>query len=168
TIEGGYVFVVRGPEAGGRDFRFNDLELVTDKREYAPGEKVKLLINTNKNDGTVLLFVRPTNGVYLPPKVLRLKGKSIQEEIGVAVKDMPNFFVEAVTIADGRIHTETREVVVPPEKRVLNVEVLPSQQEYKPGQKAIVKLKLTDFFGKPFVGSTVLSVYDKSVEYIAG
>ena len=32
-------------------------------------------------DGTVLLFVRPTNGVYLPPKVLRLKGKSIEEEI---------------------------------------------------------------------------------------
>ena len=50
-----------------------------------------------------------------------------------------------------------REVVVPPEKRVLNVEVLPSQQEYKPGQKATVKVKLTDFFGKPFVGSTVLS-----------
>ena len=38
-------------------------------------------------------------------------------------KDMPNFFVEAVTVADGRVHTETREVVVPPEKRVLNVEV---------------------------------------------
>ncbi len=83
-------------------------------------------------------------------------------------KDMPNFFVEAVTVADGQVHTEVREVVVPPEKRVLNVEVQPSQQEYKPGQKATVKVKLTDFFGKPFVGSTVLSVYDKSVEYISG
>ena len=57
---------------------------------------------------------------------------------------------------------------MPPEKRVLNVEVLPSQTEYKPGQKATVKVKLTDFFGKPFVGSTVVSVYDKSVEYISG
>ena len=72
-------------------------------------------------------------------------------------KDMPNFFVEAVTVADGRVHTEMREVVVPPEKRVLNVEVLPSQTEYKPGQKATVKVKLTDFIGKPFVGSTVVS-----------
>ena len=42
------------------------------------------------------------------------------------------------------VHTEMREVVVPPEKRVVNVEVLPSQQEYKPGQKATVKVKLTD------------------------
>ncbi|NQT38529.1 MAG: alpha-2-macroglobulin, partial [Planctomycetes bacterium] len=28
--------------------------------------------------------------------------------------------------------------------------------------------KLTDFFGEPFVGSTVVAIYDKSVEYISG
>jgi uncharacterized protein YfaS (alpha-2-macroglobulin family) len=168
TIEGGYLFVVRGQGFDGHQFRFNDLELVTDKREYAPGDKVKLLVNTNRNDGVVLLFVRPTNGVYLPPRVLRLKGKSTEEEIAVVAKDMPNFFIEAVTVANGRVYTETREVVVPPEKRVLNVAVLPSQTEYRPGQKATVKVKLTDLAGRPFAGSTVLSFYDKSVEYIAG
>jgi uncharacterized protein YfaS (alpha-2-macroglobulin family) len=168
TIEGGYLFVVRGEGFDGREFRFNDIELITDKREYAPGDKVKLLVNTNKAGGTVLLFVRPTNGIYLPPKVIRLQGKSTQEEITVVKRDMPNFFIEAVTVADGRVHSEVREVVVPPEKRVLNVTVQPSQPEYKPGQKATVKFKVTDFFGKPFVGSTVVSIYDKSVEYISG
>src|SRR5262249_14841494 len=149
AIEGGYLFVVRGQGFDSSDYRFNDLELVTDKREYAPGEKVKLLINTNQDGGTVLLFARPTNGVYLPPKVIRLQGKSTVEELAVVQRDMPNLFVEAVTVFGGRVHQETREVVVPPEKRVLTVEVLPSQKEYKPGQKATVKLKLTDFFGKP-------------------
>jgi uncharacterized protein YfaS (alpha-2-macroglobulin family) len=168
TMEGGYLFVIRGEGFDGKSFRFNDLELVTDRREYQPGDKVKLLVNTNKADGTVLLFVRPTNGIYLAPKVLRLKGKSIEEELAVVQKDMPNFFVEALTVADGRVHSETREVVVPPEKRVLKVEVLPSQTEYKPGQKATVKVKLTDLAGKPFSGSTVLTFYDKSVEYISG
>ncbi|MHB1422984.1 MAG: alpha-2-macroglobulin family protein, partial [Gemmataceae bacterium] len=168
TIEGGYVFVVRGEGFDGRDFRFNDIELVTDKREYQPGDKVQLLINTNRRDGVVLLFVRPSNGVYLPPRVLRLTGKSIAQEIAVVQKDMPNFFIEAVTVSNGGVHTEVREVIVPPEKRVVNVEVQPSQKEYLPGQKATVKVKLTDFFGKPFVGSTVLSIYDKSVEYISG
>ena len=38
-------------------------------------------LNTNRADSTVLLFVRPANGVYLEPKVLRLKGKSLVEEI---------------------------------------------------------------------------------------
>jgi uncharacterized protein YfaS (alpha-2-macroglobulin family) len=168
TEEGGYLFVVTGEGFDGKDYRFNDVELVTDKREYAPGDKVKLLVNTNRADSAVLLFLRPANGVYLPPKVLRLKGKSTEEEVAVVQKDMPNFFVEAVTVHGGKVHSEVREVVVPPEKRVLNVEVLPSATEYRPGQKATIKVKLTDLAGKPFVGSTVLTVYDRSVEYISG
>lgn len=168
TIEGGYVFTVRGEGFDGRDFRFNDLELVTDKREYAPGDKVRLMINTNQADAAVLLFLRASNGVCLPPKVVHLKGKSVVEEIGVVARDMPNFYIEALTIASSKVHTEVREVVVPPEKRIVNVEVLPSQTEYKPGQKATVKLKLTDLNGKPFIGSTVVTVYDRSVDYIAG
>ena len=116
----------------------------------------------------MLLFSRPANGVYLPPKMIRLDGKSTVEEIGVVRKDMPNFFVEAVTVADGRVYTETKEIVVPPEKRVLNVEIQPSKEAYKPGEKAQVKIKLTDFSGEPFVGSTVVAIYDKSVEYISG
>ncbi len=168
TIEGGQVFLVIGEGFDSTGFRFNDIELTADRKEYNPGDKVKLAINTNKADSTVLLFARPTNGVYLAPKLLKLKGKSIEDELTVVMRDMPNFFVEVMTIADGHVYSETRELIVPPEKRIVNVEVLPNQQEYKPGQKALVKLKLTDNEGKPFVGSTVVSVYDKSVEYISG
>ena len=81
TIEGGYVFVVRGEGFDGKEFRFNEIELVPDKREYAPGDKVNLMINTDLGGGTVVLFLRPSNGIYLAPKVLRLKGKSTVYEI---------------------------------------------------------------------------------------
>lgn len=168
AIEGGYIFTIVGEGFNGSDFRFSNVELVPDRAEYAPGDKVKLQLNTNRVDSTVLLFTRPANGVYLEPKLLRLKGKSTLEEIAVIQKDMPNFFVEAVTVAGGRVHSETKEIVVPPEKRVINVEVLPSQKEYMPGEKGKVKIHLTDANGKDFVGSTVLTMYDKSVEYISG
>jgi uncharacterized protein YfaS (alpha-2-macroglobulin family) len=167
-IEGGYVFVVRGEGFNGKKFRFNDIEIITDKREYAAGETIELMINTAREDGTVALFLRPSNGVYLPPKIIRLEGKSTVAEVIVTKKDMPNFFIEAFTVSGGKIYEQTREVVVPPEKRVLNVEVLPSEKRYKPGQPATVKIKLTDFDGEPFVGSTVVTVYDKALEYISG
>ena len=48
------------------------------------------------------------------------------------------------------------------------MEVLPSEERYKPGEHAKVKVKLTDFDGKPYVGSTVVTVYDKALEYISG
>jgi uncharacterized protein YfaS (alpha-2-macroglobulin family) len=168
TIEGGYLFNVTGGGFNGETFRFNDLELIPEKREYRAGETVRLMINSARRDATVLLFLRPTNGVYLPPKLVRLDGRSTVEEFVVAPRDMPNFFVEALTVFDARVHTETREIAVPPEKRVLDVEVLPSAEEYKPGEEASVRVRLADHEGKPFVGSTVLSVYDRSVEYISG
>lgn len=168
SIEGGYVFVVRGEGFDGRDFKFSELELVPEKREYRPGDKVRLMINTDHPGATILLFIRPANGVYLSPKILRLTGKSTMEEIEVTRKDMPNFFVEAMTVFDGRLYSQTREIIVPPEKRVLNVEVLPSAEKFKPGEHVKVRVRLTDFFGKPFAGSMVMSVYDKAVEYISG
>ena len=166
-MEGGYVLFVRGPSDNGGGYRFNDLELITEKQEYQPGEKVQLQINTNKPDSTVLLFVRPMNGLCSKPIVLRMKGKSTVHEISIERTDMPNIFIEAVTIADGKVYNEMREIVVPPEQRIANVEVLPSANRYRPGEEATVTLKLTDLEGKPFVGNTVLSVYDASLEYIA-
>ena len=65
------VFVVRGDEFDGKEFRFNDLELTTDKAEYRAGDVVRLMINTDRPGGTVALFLRPVNGVYAPPKILR-------------------------------------------------------------------------------------------------
>ena len=168
TIEGGYLFTVIGEGFDGSQFRFSNIELIPDKREYKPGEKVKLQINTDRVGGTVLLFTRPANGVYLAPKVIRLDGKSTVEEITVVKRDMPNFFIEAITVANGSVHTESKEIVVPPEKRVLAVDVKPSSETYKPGKKAKVQIKLTDFYGEPFVGTTVVAIYDKSVEYISG
>jgi hypothetical protein len=168
AIEAGYLFTIAGDGFDGAQFRFQNLELIPDKREYQPEEKVRLQVNTDRVGGTVLLFVRPANGVYLAPEVIRLDGKSTMREIAVTRKDMPNFFIEAVTVADGHVYQETREIIVPPEKRLLNVAVTASADSYRPGQKAAVKIRLTDFHDAPFVGTTVVAVYDKSLEYISG
>ncbi|MEC7717849.1 MAG: MG2 domain-containing protein [Planctomycetota bacterium] len=168
TVEGGYVFTVVGEGFDGSAYRFNDLELIPDRREYAPGEQVEMQINTDRSDSTVLFFVRPANGICLPPKVLRMDGKSQIEAFKVERRDMPNMFVEALTVADGRVFTEVKELIVPPEKRVLNVEVVPSAERYEPGEKAKVQVHVTDHTGENFQGSTVVTIFDKSLEYIAG
>jgi len=165
---GGYLFVVRGAGFDGKEYRFNEIELVPDKREYAPGDTVRLMVSTDRPDSTVVVFTRPANGVYLRPRILRITGKSGMLEIPVGTKDMPNFFVEAFTVAGGKIYSENRELIVPPSKRVLNVDVLPSKEEYRPGERARVAVMVTDMEGRPFSGSAVMSVYDASLEYISG
>jgi uncharacterized protein YfaS (alpha-2-macroglobulin family) len=167
-VLGGYLLTITGPRDDGATFRYSNLEVIPERKEYRPGETLRLLINTNQPNSTVLLFLRPVNGVYLPPKIVRLNGKSTVEEIGIVPRDMPNFFVEALTVADGKVHDDVREIAVPPESRVVNIVVEPSQVTYKPGEKATLNLRLTGPEGKPFAGSTVLLVYDKAVEYISG
>jgi uncharacterized protein YfaS (alpha-2-macroglobulin family) len=167
-IEGAYIFLVRGENFDGSQFRFSDLELITDKKEYQPGEKVKLLINTNRTGATVLLFERSANGVATKPVVLKMSGKSTTREIEIEAADRPNFFVEAITVFGGKVHNVAREVIVPPAGKIVNVDVQSAQEEYLPGKDSLLKVKFTDEDGKPFVGSTILTVYDKSVEYISG
>ena len=49
SVEGGYIFTVVGEGFDGAAYRFNHLELVPDRREYAPGEQVEMQINTIKH-----------------------------------------------------------------------------------------------------------------------
>jgi alpha-2-macroglobulin len=168
SVEGGYIFTVRGEGDDGTAYRFAKIELVPDKSEYAPGDRIRLLINTDHPGAAVVLFIRPINGIYLPPKVIHMDGKSAVEEILVTQKDMPNIFVEAMTVYEGKLHSETREIVIPPQKRMLNVTIKPSKQIYHPGENAKFKIVLTDDTGEPFQSAAVMTVYDRALEYISG
>ncbi|MFH0946880.1 MAG: MG2 domain-containing protein [Planctomycetota bacterium] len=168
SVEGAALLTIRGEGAVSSDFRFSGIELTPDRMEYHPGEKVKLLVSTARDDSVVALFLRPVNGVYLPPEIVRLRGNSQLVELDVTTADMPNFFVEAITFSDGKLLEATRMIAVPPEKRLLNVAIQPEKGELLPGEETSVTLTLTDQEGKPFVGSTVVSIYDKALEYISG
>ncbi|MDR2114887.1 MAG: alpha-2-macroglobulin, partial [Planctomycetaceae bacterium] len=152
--EGGYVFNVyeqnnqqtpKTPSASFKySFKYNALELIPDKAEFAPNENVTLRINTERENSFVFLFMRAANNTVLKPKLLRLNGKSHEISIPVELRDMPNFFIEALTVSGGEVINETKEIVVPPQKRILNVEVKPSAETYKPAEKAKAELIVTD------------------------
>ena len=165
--EGAVVFFVRGPAEDGRNYRFSNLELTTDQQEYAVGDTVRLQVSTEQADSTVLLFIRAKDGNCPAPQILKLQGKSTVVEVPIAAADQPNFHIEALTISAGKVYSEVREIVVPPENRVAVVEVKPAAEKYRPGDQARLALKLTDLNGQPFTGNTVVSVFDASLEAIA-
>lgn len=168
TVTGGYVFTVTGTQHASDSVRFNPLELIADKREYSPDEQAALLINTQDAEQTVVLFERPVNGVYKNPILINNAEKSSLHYLHINHGDMPNFFVEAFTVRNGKIYTELREIIVPPAQQTLDITVTTDKPRYQPGEKMTVKVKVRDEFSKPVSGSTVLTVYDKAVEYISG
>ena len=168
VIEGAVVFSVYGKDTNAEDFKFNKIELLTDKKTYAPGDTVKLKINTDQKNSTILLFIRPQDGIYPEPKVIHLDGKSTSLDIKVGLNDQPNFFLEAYTISDGKMHSLIKQIYVPPADKLLNVDIKPDRNDYRPGQMANYKVTLTGPDGKPQKGTFCFTVYDQSLDYIAG
>ena len=168
-IEGISFLTVRGEGFDeGQDFRFDDLELLTQKDEYAPGEEVEITINTNRAGSTVALFLRTQNGVYPEPLWIKLTGKSTTRRFKLSEADQPNLFIDAYTVSHAKVHQVTRQIVVPPKKRIATVELMPDAETYLLGQGSKVKVQVRDQDGKPFTGKVVLTAYDKALEYISG
>lgn len=166
-VEGAYIFTVRGITSDAQGFRYSAIELTPDRAEYAVGDIVRLQIAADRANATVMLFERPSGGIYRKPKLIRLDGKSTVVEIQVEASDQPNFFVEAYVVYDGKVHQKTREIFVPPAERVLKVEVAANKTDYLPGEEAEVSIKVTDPTGKPVSGSCTIAAYDRSLEQLA-
>ncbi|MEN3941957.1 MG2 domain-containing protein [Prosthecobacter sp. SYSU 5D2] len=168
-IEGISFITVRGEGFDeGKDFRFDDLELITQKDEYEPGEEVEITLNTDQPGSTVALFLRTQNGVYPDPVWIKLEGKSTTHRFKLSEADQPNIFLDAYTVSQARVHQVTRQIIIPPKKRIATVELTPDSETYLPGQGSKVKVLVKDQDGKPFVGKVVLTAYDKALEYISG
>ena len=169
--EGGSLITVTGPggaldeEASGS----NPIDLVLEKPEYRPGEKARLRVSAPISDATVLLFVRSEDGNAGSPELLRLHGGSAFYELEITDADMPNIWVEAVTFAGGRFYSASKNIPVPPTTRVLDVAVTPDRPAYKPGEHAVMKIRVTDPDGNPVTGAVTAAVYDRSLDgLIAG
>ena len=154
--------------AEAKDWKFGPLELVADKLEYAAGDKLRLRVNSDKVDANVWLFLHVGGSSGREARRIRLDGKSLEVEVALDRRDMPNMFVEGVTVHGARIHSVAREVHLPPTGKMIDVAVEPAAPKLEPGGKTSLKITLRDAEGHPVVGKAVLAVYDKALEAVAG
>ncbi|MFC1805686.1 alpha-2-macroglobulin [Planctomycetota bacterium] len=157
---------VCGRDFDGKLYRFNNLELITDKRTYQPGETAHVMINTKHANSYVLFSDDVDSSHLLTWKLLHLPTKSTVVDVPVTRNHQPNFYIEATTVAETRVHSQSRRICVPPEEGVIKVAVTTDKAEYKPGEKATVKVTAKTLDGKPAQAQVCLGAFDKSVLYI--
>jgi uncharacterized protein YfaS (alpha-2-macroglobulin family) len=169
AVEGATILNIHSP---GRDdpenWNFGPLELVSDKSEYKPGESVKLRINSDRKNAHVWLFLHIAGGAGREAKRIQLDGKSLEVEVPLTLKDMPNMFIEGVTVHGARVHNAVRQILLPPVSKLIEVTLEPAKTRVKPREKSSLRVTLKDADGNPVTGTTVLTIYDKSLEAITG
>jgi uncharacterized protein YfaS (alpha-2-macroglobulin family)/tetratricopeptide (TPR) repeat protein len=165
-VQANTVFWVSGPKFDGRVYRFNDLEIVADKRTYKPGDTAHLLINTAEDNDRILFSDDVSQDILRTYRFIDLPQRSTVIDVPITDAQMPNFFVEATLVRNGQVRQESRELFVPPSKNLLNLTVETDKATYKPGELGKVHVKLTDADGKPVSGHVTLTAFDESITYI--
>ena len=142
------------------------LTVATDKPEYQPGDTARILVSCRR-PGCTIYFIEKAERENRIRRVT-LNGYSALFEVPVHKEDQPNFFVEVMSIFEGEMHTVWKQIVVPPEKKVINVSAVPEAIRVKPGSSVPLTITLTGLDGKPVSGAAVtVAVYDKSLEALA-
>ena len=165
-VLGNAVFWVVGPKFDGRVYRFNELEIIADKRTYEVGETAHLLINTAENNARILFSDDVSRGVLRSYRFIDIPSRALVIDIPVEKRHVPDFFVEATLVRNGRVHMESRELFVPPIDSLLNVSIRTDKPSYKPGESGTVHVEVRDPKGKPVTGQVTLTAYDQAVTYI--
>src|SRR5258705_2481048 len=87
-------------------------------------------------------------------------------ELPIEEKHVPNIFLSAALVNDRQIFIDTKQVVVPPTKNFLTVDVKPDRAQYQPREEGTFSITTRDDNGKPVSAEIAFSLVDESVFYI--
>jgi hypothetical protein len=166
-VVAGYGLVwVCGEDFNGELYRFNNLEIIMDKRIYKPGETAHVMINTAHSNSYVLFSDDVDNNHLLSWRLIHLPRRNTVLDIPITKDLRPNFFMEATTVANAQAHQQQVQVCVPPDEGMMDVRVEYDKKEYQPGEQAEVFVTAKNPDGTPVKAQITLSAFDKSVLYI--
>ncbi len=150
------------------------IELIRDKKSYSSGDKARIIVKSPYESAKALVTVE--KDYVVEKRVVDIKGSASVLEFPVTEKDAPGMFV-SVVLVQGRMTKPSSdrdtgkpsfkvgyvELPVFSEKRKLDLSIAPGKINYEPGEKASLKLKLTDSSGKGVKGEVTLAVVDTGV-----
>jgi uncharacterized protein YfaS (alpha-2-macroglobulin family) len=146
-------------------FRYSNLLIKPAKRDYVTGDTIQVLVGAPGDQARVWVAIEADNEI-LAEQWVELRGTGRVLEFKAERKHVPNFFVVAHAVVDGKVYQATREVFVPPAEEILDVTLTADRAEYLPRAQGSFGVQVRDSRGKPVAGEVGLHLFDASVLYI--
>ena len=118
----------------------------------------------NSNDRYVLFTVEAEE--LISYQIVHLTGTVKLVELTLSDAHVPNVFLSAAMVADKQVHMDTKQVIVPPTKHFLTVDVKPDRAQYQPREDGTLLVTARDHEGKPVAAEVAVGLVDESVYYI--
>jgi uncharacterized protein YfaS (alpha-2-macroglobulin family) len=145
-------------------YRTGGVEIIADRDTFHVGGTTPVMLVTTTPDRYVLLTVE--GGDLYHYELVHVDGTVKLVSLPVVEKYVPNMFLGATLVSDRQIFTDTKQIVVPPVKNFLAVEVKSDQEQYQPRDVGTFTITTRDDAGKPVPAEVALSLVDESVFYI--
>ena len=145
-------------------YRYGGLQIITEKDTYLPGETARAMIVSDTPDSWVL-FTQESDELY-GYEMLYMEGSVKSIDFKVQGNYTPNLFLNAVSGSNYQLKTATKQIIVPPDHKFLNVTITSDKQVYQPQEEGTFEITLTDNDGNPVSAEVALGLTDASVYYI--
>lgn len=157
------------------------IDLVTDKKEYKPGDNIELLIKSPFETSTALVTVEREKVIW--SQVIRMKGNADTVKIPVSKDFMPNVYVNVIILKERtglkwdeegndigkpEFYSGYKEIKVDSSEKELQVKVKADKKSYEPGGTVNLELEVSDKEGNPVEAEICLSIVDKGVLNLVG
>ncbi|MEW6073746.1 MAG: alpha-2-macroglobulin family protein [Planctomycetota bacterium] len=142
------------------------VEILVDRDTLEVGEEAAILL-TAPVSGRHVLFTVEGDDLY-HHEVVHLTGTVKLLRLPIREMHVPNVWLVAMSVWDGRGYADAEELVVPPAKQFLAVTVEPSADAYLPGETGALKVTVRDHAGRPAVVELAIAVSDAALAYIQG
>jgi alpha-2-macroglobulin len=148
------------------EIRPGGLQIVLDRDTCRAGETAMVLLMAPSSDRYALFSAE--GGSLFEARVVHLTGSVKLLELPLDERHIPNVFLSALMVSDAQLFSDVEEIVVPPVRQFLTVELAPGQREVTPRAEDTWTLTTRDASGKPVAAEVSLALVDESVYAIQG
>jgi uncharacterized protein YfaS (alpha-2-macroglobulin family) len=151
---------VPGPEATEALEGDRYVELLADRKTYAPGDVARLMVRGDTIDGPILVTKEGQHVSW--HRVLR-PAPTDAIEVPVESGDIGDVYLNVAYMRDGRLYRAERRIGVPATERTLQVSITADQAVSKPQTPGSFTVQVTDAGGAPVRAQVSLAVIDEAV-----
>ncbi|MBL6764909.1 MAG: alpha-2-macroglobulin [Verrucomicrobiae bacterium] len=147
-------------------YRSGGIQIIADKDTFRVGEKAAVMLLAPSNRRFVL-FSTEGEDLY-SHQLVRMNGRVKMLMLDVTEREVPNFYLSASMVMDRAVHQDRQQIVVPPTRNFLTVEVEADKARYQPREKGTFRITTKNDEGKPVPAEVSLGLVDESVFQIQG
>lgn len=145
-------------------YRHGGVEIIADKDTFRAGSEAPVMLVAHSPDRYVLFTIEGEDLYH--HRLVHMTGTVKLIDLFVEEKYVPNVFLGATLVSDRQIFTDTKQVIVPPTKHFLTVDVKPDRAQYQPREEGTLTITTENDEGEPVSAEVAFSLVDEAVFYI--